>query len=273
MARHLGFSVIAATFAAVLPAFPLAPGTTPAEQARVRQVLERGNLIYAYDQVAWHGTDDMRAKLKDAEAKVGGWIADGPASGPELVFFDKDPSDPKALYVARFKSDGSISGKVLGDGDDRSLSAERKRLIAAQRTARESLDPKRAQPCSSRPFNTIVLPPETPGGPVLVYFLTPQTDSDAIPFGGHYLVEVSPEGKAGPTRRFTKSCLDMPFRKAGVPAPAAIGVSHLLDPVPTEIHVFSSLAARLPVMVMATKKKVWMVAGDRIRPIDPDAVR
>ena len=70
------------------------------EAAAVRQAEQRGAMIYAYDQAAWHGTDDLRAKMPDFAGKVGGWIVDGPAEAPELVFYDKNAADPHAVDVA-----------------------------------------------------------------------------------------------------------------------------------------------------------------------------
>lgn len=255
----------------------MAPGIAPAaappvpasDKVLVQRALERGNLIYAYDQAAWHGTDDMRTKLADPQNKLGGWIVDGPAGAPEIVFFDKDPQNPKAVYVGRFDDKGLLSGAVV-EGEPRPLSPERRRLVAALQAAKASLAAAKTGGCKNQPFNTVVLPPETPGGPVLVYFLTPQTDTDALPFGGHYLVEVAQDGRASRPRPFTNSCLEMPIREKGMPAPAALGITHLLDDVPTEIHVFSSIAAGLPVMV-STKggERLWIVEGGSIRPMDP----
>lgn len=39
---------------------------------------QRGALLYAYDQAAWHGTDDMLAKIGDPASRIGGYIVDGP---------------------------------------------------------------------------------------------------------------------------------------------------------------------------------------------------
>jgi hypothetical protein len=48
--------------------------------------------------------------------------------------------------------------------------------------------------------------------------------------------------------------------------PAAMVVSHLLDPVPTEIHVFTAMTSRLPVYVMiAPSGRLYEVTGERIR--------
>ncbi len=41
-------------------------------------------------------------------------------------------------------------------------------------------------------------------------------------------------------------------------------VTHLLDPVPTEIHVFASYNLRMPVFVATADKRVWKVQGSDI---------
>jgi hypothetical protein len=268
--------ILIAFLLAASPAAAAAPRPAPArhrmtqaEQAAVQQALDRGTLIYAYDQAAWHGTDDLRAKLPDFRSKVDGWIVDGPADAPEIVFYDRSKTDPKAVYVARFEGRRIVSSRVLGPADDRTLSASRSALIAARRAAFAALVGKKATPCSRQPFNTVVLPPESGTSSTLVYFLTPQTRLDAIPIGGHYRLEIGPDGRPGKLRAFTKACMEMPLKSLGGDAVTALVVSHLLDPTPTEIHVFSSLAAHLPIFVLTTSNKaMWAVEGTRIRTVD-----
>jgi hypothetical protein len=258
----------------LLAAFAAAPvpQMSEAEAVAVRQAEQRGAMIYAYDQAAWHGTDDLRAKMADFAAQVGGWIVDGPAEAPELVFYDKNAADPHAVYIADFRDGKLVSSRVLGPSDDRTLSPPRKALIEAVRAAREKLVDEHARHCANAPPNVVVLPPSAPGASTLVYFLTPQTKTDAVPVGGHYRVEVGPDGKAREMRPFTRSCIDMPAlggKAPGVPAGGnSVGgvVTHLLDPVPTEIHVFASLAARLPLYVGTTSnRRMWAVEDGHIR--------
>lgn len=239
-----------------------------AEEAAVRLAADRGALIYAYDQAAWHGTDDLKAKLPDYASKVGGWIVDGPAEAAQLVFYDEDEADPEAVYVADFRGRELTSGRLLGPADDRTLSPARKAMIAAKRVAVEALVSRKATKCKPETFNTVVLPPAAPGGATLVYFLTPQTDVKAIPMGGHYRVEVGADGRAGKPRAFAKSCLEMPFEDEKGERPVALLITHLLDRTPTEIHVFSSLAVGLPIYVSTTQsKRLWSVEGSRIEPV------
>ena len=48
---------------------------------------------------------------------------------------------------------------------------------------------------------------------------------------------------------------------------AGLMMTHLLDPTPTEIHVFLSLSSRLPVFVATSDGRLWKVAGDKIEPM------
>ncbi|HEX4739302.1 MAG TPA: hypothetical protein VH331_17265 [Allosphingosinicella sp.] len=257
----------------LLAAFAAPPAAAPpaqqqmsgAEAAAVHQAAERGALIYAYDQAAWHGTDDLAAKMPDYQTRVGGWIVDGPAEAPELVFFDKNEADPQALFVADFRDNRLVSSKVLGPADSRTLSPARKALIAALRTAKRALVQSGFKACKPELFNSVVLPPAKAGDPILIYFLTPQTVTQSVPFGGHYLFEIGPDGKVVGQRRFTNTCLEMPLNPPDGAKSAGIGVTHLLDPVPTEIHVFTSLTTHLPVFVAtASNKHLWKVDGSAI---------
>ena len=243
---------------------PKPAATSAADQALIRRSIDRGIMIYAYDQAAWHGTDDLMAKARAAGVfdtlapTIGGWVVDGTAAEPVLVFFDKSER-PQAIYTARFADNGRrlVDSKLLGPGDDRTVSPGRLMLIAALRTARAAAEKANFAKCANAAFNTVVLPPETSDGPTLVYFLTPQTQNDAWPFGGHYLVEVKPDGTIGATRPFTKSCITMAKGKRDE---AALFITHLLDPVPTEVHVFTAIAASLPVYVGTTQNNlVWVI--------------
>ena len=74
-----------------------------------------------------------------------------------------------------------------------------------------------------------------------------------------------------PPRRFTNTCLELPLPNAAQRREmVALGVTHLLDPLPTEIHVFSSLAAKMPVAVGTSDGRTWWVEGTAVRLIGKD---
>jgi hypothetical protein len=103
-----------------------------------------------------------------------------------------------------------------------------------------------------------------------VYVLTPQTQAGIFPFGGHSRATFSAAGALLSQRTFTNTCLDMSNQPEGGDPIAAVGVTHLLDPIPTEIHVFLSIWMALPVAVATREpRRVWMVTGDRIELVDP----
>ena len=77
---------------------------------------------------------------------------------------------------------------------------------------------------------------------------------------------IAPDGTVAETRGFTNSCLDVevPAATAGQPA-RPIGVTHFLDPTPTEIHMLPRPApAGRCSSPPAIRQRIWLVAGDRI---------
>ena len=86
---------------------------------------------------------------------------------------------------------------------------------------------------------------------------------------GHSRATFSAAGALISQRRFTNSCLNVsnqppPDLPAGESL-ASLVVTHLLDPIPTEIHVFMSIWTELPITVStAEPHRAWQVTGDRI---------
>jgi hypothetical protein len=78
-------------------------------------------------------------------------------------------------------------------------------------------------------------------------------------------VDVAADGSIVRSRAFAKSCIAMD-RKQSSSSPVAFYVTHLLDPQPTEIHVWVSLASGLPLMVATLPAgDVWSVANGQIK--------
>lgn len=236
-----------ATAGLLMMSVPAATQVAPGEQSALDLAFARGKLLYAYDQAAWHGTDDMLAKVKQPEQVIGGWIVDGPADAPELIFHDKDKAEPHAVYIARFRGTKLVEAKALKPGDDRTLSPQRRAMIAARDKGMAAWMASKPRTCGTK-LNTVVLPPERPGEPALLYVLTPIAKPEIYPFGGHYRMEVSADGTVSGIRTFTNTCLEIPKPSADQAKRGALMfVSHLLDPLPTEIHVFTALEARAAV--------------------------
>ncbi len=247
-----------------------APAQTAQEAPLVAAAQARGQLMFAYDRAAWLGTDAFLKQVQDPGERVAGYIVDGPAASPRLTFYDKDAANPQAVYVARFDGGKLVEERMLGEGDDRTLDATQRRMIDARARAAAHLAREGAKPCAPKSFNSVVVPPATADAPIDVYLLTPQTTVENLPFGGHYRVTVTADGETR-SRAFTQSCIELPRTPPADPQgrkPVGAFFNHIMDPVPTELHVFSSLYMLTPLMV-ATRQpgvRVWPIVQGRIRP-------
>ncbi len=108
---------------------------------------------------------------------------------------------------------------------------------------------------------------------MLVYLLTPQTETGKWPIGGHYRYEVGADGKPTRFRAFSRSCLNLGGGEASGGPDAALFVSHLLDPVPTEIHVFTAYTSGTKIFVAVTspEKRLYAIAKGRIMRVPDNA--
>ena len=256
---------------ACLGAFALALATAPTvgaadepenptseELAALQAAVHRGQMLYAYDQAAWHTTDAMREDVKNlAGSGIRGWVVTPAADGWLLTYWKPEGDTFAGVYSAVWSKQRVRQRKLL-TGDAAVLSAEQLSLIAA----RNAVNDRKLERCADAPFNTVVMPEEGGGG-ILVYLLTPQTSTTSIPAGGHYRFTVR-GGEVIEQRSFTKSCLELAFASPERDErPVALMVSHLLDPVPTELHVFSMFAAGTPVFVMtASNERLWAVEAN-----------
>ncbi|UKK85269.1 hypothetical protein L7H23_03910 [Sphingopyxis sp. BSN-002] len=168
-----------------------------------------------------------------------------------MTYYSGDPgTEHRAVYSAVWTGGTGVRDRTVHGAEDNRLSDEEARLASASDAVPEE-GPMR---CSDRRFNRVILPRSAPGVPDLVYLLTPQTDFVSVPLGGHHRFEVT-DGKILAQRSFSKSCISVPLDKKA----EALGISHMLDPTPTEIHVVSVYAASKPIYVMTTMNdRVWV---------------
>jgi hypothetical protein len=255
----LALSIMSASVAQAQP-------FSESEQAAVILALNRGQKLYAFDQAAWHATDklmdDARAqgRMDSISARYGGWIVrEADPATLEVIFFDKSTDAPKPLYIARMADGGKrvVSAEFAEKGATL-LDAATLRMIRARDTASKSLEGQSILRCVDKPYNTAVLPPDTPDGPIPVYWLTPQTDLDHVPFGGHLRIMVSADGKAGAPHPFSKSCMELPTARAKATTTALVA-TQLLDPLPTEVDVFTMFAAGLPLYIYTPDGRTWSI--------------
>jgi hypothetical protein len=200
-----------------------------------------------------------------SRGRDGGWVVE--ADGPLLrvVFYLADSGAPKTVFTADVREGAIVAAHVVAPGEDPTLSAVDLRMIAARNVAMAA----GKIPCQGGHFNPVVLPPRSADAPVVVYLLTPMVKTGEYPAGGHYEVDVGVDGRIAFSRAFTRSCLTLGTGGDAQGAkPVGLAVSHLLDPTPTEIHVYLSLWAHIPVYVgTQSPTRVWAVEGARIRAV------
>ena len=236
-------------------------------EAKLRAIAERGRILFEIDRAAWITTDDLMRRAPEAKSwPVQGWVVerDGDSQTSYVVtFFGEGASGPAAWYVGKVRDNKVTSGEVFPADRRPPLSPAQRRLVQARATALAEAEKAKFQPCTPSRFNIAALP-AAEGGPIDVYLLSAQTESSVYPFGGHYKVSVGADGKVQSKRKFTNSCLNM--STADLPDGAEMAapmVTHLLDPLPTEIHVFMSLTMGKPVGV-GTRGGMWWVEGKKI---------
>jgi hypothetical protein len=226
-------------------------------------VQDRGRLLFGLDRAAWVATDDLLERIPDAQtAGVRGYVVERDGSAFIATFFGGPEAAPVAFYRGRVENHRVVDREVYAAAARPALTPLQRRL-AAVRDMGARLG---RRPCGDQPFNTAAIPPQTPDGPIDLYLLTPQTTQNVFPLGGHYRFTVGADGAVQSSREFMRTCLAMDSRQGLPPGarPVGIAVNHVLDPHPTEIHVFTALTSGLDVFVTAGGRQ-WQVARDRIR--------
>jgi len=249
------------------PAPALAPPLTAQERQRLVALAQRGMLLFELARAAQATTQDMLSRIPDpAAAGITGWVAAPEGSGLGVVYYADGPGGPVAVYRGQVVG-GRVAARDIFTGADRPALTPTQRRMAAARAAVAGLD---RRPCSGD-FNVFVIPPASADSSIEVYKLSPQSQRGRYPLGGHFLATVAPDGTVASTRAFTQACLDLEVPADALLAPAGasparpLGVTHLLDPLPTEIHVFLSLWMNRPLLVATGEpSRLWSVARGRI---------
>ncbi len=253
--------VAAALLAVATPAVAVAaaPQLSAAEQCQLRQNVELGTLLYRYDQSAWHVTDAMLEALPDdAKPRIRGYVTTPAPTGLRTTFFgDGGFAHYQRLYSALWTGSAITDAWQFKAGEESTLTEEELRLVEARKAAIDGMGSLTM--CSKARPNVIVVPDPADAALTHVYVMTPQARNDSFPMGGHHRIDVR-DGKVVASRAFAKSCLELGGQKIPAGAkPAAMFVTHLLDPVPTEIHVFTVFGSGLPLFVGVHDGRVYSV--------------
>lgn len=234
----------------------------PAElQPAVAAAERTGYLLQRLDRAAWLATDEFG---NDREARKlrkssRGWITEPIDTGTRVSFFDaSDP--PNRVYAVDVQSSGVIGN--AGAATEPKFTDGQLSLIRARQAALK-------QPflACSRDYNTVVF---RDGDAIRVYVMPGTKQPGVFPAGGHHLFVYDATGRTLQSQRdFTRSCIDLqgapdkPMRDGF--RPVGMMITHLLDPQPTEIHVFISLNSNSPLYVDTVDNRyLWKVEKGKV---------
>src|ERR1041384_7371463 len=178
--------------------------TTPATEAELAQITERGRNLAAYDVAAWHATDTVIA-LQPAEGSVVRYIAKRTGDGWTVAFGRLNEKRDKFL----------INYEAIQGSTPKEFKASK--LATAKEDAGFFLFAARAIDASladfqgeERPYNVAVLP--APSNQLYVYVLPAQTKNGVYPLGGDVRYLISGDGmKIIEKRRMHKAIIEVPM--------------------------------------------------------------
>lgn len=223
-----------------------------------------GRLLYTFDRAAWVSSDALTAVIpREQLTGSGGYVVETlDARMLRVTYYRGSAAAAQAFFVADVREGKVTRHERLPRPVP--LTAEQVILARAREAAATRAEELSYKPCTPLPFNTVVLP-LVKDGPVAVYLMTAQQDVATFVMGGNYRIIVAPDGQVLTSRTYNVSCLNLTVPKLPAGAtPVGFVVTHLLDPVPTEIHVFASYSLHMPVYVTTADKRVWLVQGSSI---------
>lgn len=229
------------------------------DHAALKSAEQRGLQIYIHDHAVAVVSDAVTPLFTEkARQQLRGYITEEKGGAIVVTYYGKgDGERMLAWYRAAVGPDGRLLGTVSQYDTPQALSEFEERAAAARETGM-AYD---FRPCAQN-YNSVVLP--KPGG-WQVYLIPGTTEDHVVPFGGTYRVDTDAAGRIVAGRGFTKSCLTLSYQEKATETPVAIVVSHLLDPQPTEAHVFWQLWSRQQWRVVTVPNGLsWQIEKGRI---------
>ena len=227
---------------------------TPASEAELAQITERGRNLHEYDVAAWYATDAVLA-LKPTEGSVTRYIAKRSDNGWTVAFGRLNESRDKFLIAYEAIQGGTpkefTAAKFGNPKEDAGFF-----LFAARAIDTSLADFKGEQ----RPYNVAVLP--APSNQQYVYVVPAQTDSKVFPLGGDARYLISGDGlKIIEKRQMHKAIIE--FSAPNNVQPEAGYHTAIMDQVPEDSDVFHVLARKPSVPEwIATRLFVYRVETD-----------
>jgi hypothetical protein len=255
----LTLTLAAAALAILAPAQPAAkPADAVPSNHELAAITQRGTMLAAYDQAAWHATDAVQLTHPPA-GKVVRYIARQTANGWTVDFGRLSPDGAKFLtaYEAVQTSDPAHFAVSQFDPEREDTGFN---LFAARAI---DLALKNFSPPASHAYNIAVLPGGANGN--LVYVYPAQTKDGVYPYGGDARFFASPDGLTlYEKRQLHKTILEsIPAQLPQGTTPAAGYHTHVLTTVPEDTDVF---------LVLSRQPRIpeYITAGAHVYKIDID---
>ena len=242
------------------------PPLSAEQRAELERSAVRGRQLFAVARAGLLATQDMLSRVADPEAAgISGWVAEPEGNAMAITFYSDSEGGPAAVYRARVLGGRVVSRDTYLTGDRPPLTG----LALRQARARDLSASEDQRACTGQPFNVIAFPPENAEAPIDVYRISPPASRNRLPMGGHFRSTVAADGSLSESRAFSRGCLNVELSEVPAGSQAGpIAITHLLDPLPTEMHVFLSLFSGRPLVVAAgDPTRLFMVAGDAVREI------
>lgn len=263
--------LILSAAASLLPV-PAFAAPTKAAIAAGHEAESRGAEIYAYDQAAWHSADRLRLDMekrgwgleKVRQEGLSGYIVEPVEDGRLLTSYYGIKGD-KPFAVARYWTRGGEieKGGFLTDREDAEMSPLAQLLVQRRQQAMQLPTEQKVFRCTKGNPNVVVLPPRSDGS-IAVYIMSSPVERGVYPAGGHYLYLFGSNGKLLSSRAFSNGCVNIgssdPSRR-----PESVVLSHVLDPQPTEIHVFLNYVMQMPLVIVTVgSHDVWGISKGKV---------
>jgi hypothetical protein len=227
---------------------------TPASEAELAQITERGRNLAAYDVAAWYATDAVLA-LKPTEGSVVNYIAKRTGDVWTVAFGRLNEARDKFL-IAYEALQGSTpkeftAAKVGPPKEDTGF------FLFAARAIETSVADFKGE---ARSYNVAVLP--APSDQFYVYVVPAQTENGVYPLGGDARYLISRDGlKIVEKRQMHKAIIE--FKVPANVQPEAGYHTAVLDQIPEDSDVFHVLARKPSVPeLIATKQFVYRIEPD-----------
>lgn len=235
---------------------PPLPPMTLAEAAAVRAAETEAMRMYLIDRAAWIATDAITSHRKVDLAKMNGWVTEPIDQDRYRVTFVSGSGDAAMAYIrveTRKNVKGIRSVKVLNPLEPLS------RYEQQANAARELAMQQNFMVCTPT-MNTVLYPKDATLEQWVVYLLSSTTEAHKLPVGGSYRFDIDLRSREVKRRDYTRSCLTL----EGDDRDAIAFITHLLDPLPTELHAFLSLSRGAKLGVGITENQdFWYIKNGK----------